>query len=148
MIKLNYGQLFTQPQFLIKQFILSCTFAVIAYNCAQAANVKILAAEFHQNEIKNWVVKVTLQHDDKGWQHYANIWRIVDKNGTILGDRVLYHPHVHEQPFTRSLSNVKIPTDTRIIFIEAHDLLHGWTTKRLKIDLDKVKKNYLRIEKN
>jgi hypothetical protein len=52
---------------------------------------------------------VTVRHDDKGWDHYANQWEILTPDRKLIAKRVLYHPHVNEQPFTRSLSGVKIP---------------------------------------
>ena len=46
---------------------------------------------------------VTVRHADEGWDHYADKWDVVAPDGTVLGTRNLYHPHVHEQPFTRRL---------------------------------------------
>ena len=43
---------------------------------------------------------VTVKHADTGWKHYANKWEVVAPDGTVLGKRVLFHPHVEEQPFT------------------------------------------------
>ena len=45
----------------------------------------------------------TVKHDDIGWDHYADKWKVVRLHGKILGTRVLYHPYAEEQPFTRSL---------------------------------------------
>ncbi len=50
-----------------------------------------------------WTVDVTLSHGDTGWDDYADGWRIEDASGAVLGTRELLHPHVTEQPFTRSL---------------------------------------------
>ena len=87
----------------------------------------------------SWVFNVTLLHEDTGWQHYADGWRIVDDKGTEIGYRKLWHPHKDEQPFTRSLSDVKIPSGTTIIYVEAHDSVHGWSKQRVRIDLTKNK---------
>lgn len=73
-----------------------------------------------------WRFDVTLSHPDTGWDHYADGWRILDMQGTELGLRVLYHPHVEEQPFTRSLSDVRIPEGTTQVQIQARDLPGGW----------------------
>ncbi len=43
---------------------------------------------------------VTVKHADTGWDHYAEKWDVVGPDGQIPGIRVLYHPHVEEQPFT------------------------------------------------
>ncbi len=69
--------------------------------------------------------QVTLQHADTGWKHYANKWEVIGPNGNVLATRVLHHPHVNEQPFTRSLSGVKIPSDITHVTIRAWDSVHG-----------------------
>ena len=84
-----------------------------------------------------WRADVTLKHADTGWKHYADAWRLVDEKGNEIGKRTLYHPHVNEQPFTRSLSSFQIPGDTKIIFVEAHDLNRGWSPGKVKIDMRK-----------
>jgi hypothetical protein len=115
-------------------------------NTADADEVKILAADFQNNGGNRWSVKVTLKHGDTGWDHYADKWRVVDGDGNTLGERVLYHPHVDEQPFTRGLGGVKVPEGITIIYIEAHDKVHGWTPNRLKVDLRKAAGGRLRVE--
>jgi len=120
--------------------------SIAACNAAFAGEVKILAAEFQQTGDELWSLNVTLRHDDSGWEHYADNWRVVDGRGNVLGDRVLYHPHVDEQPFTRGLSNVKIPDGAAIVSIEAHDKVHGWTPERLEADLGRASGGRLTIE--
>lgn len=69
---------------------------------------------------------VTISHRDTGWANYADAWRIVDLKGNQLGLRNLAHPHEHEQPFTRSLSNVMIPDGIDVIGIQTRDTIGGW----------------------
>ena len=78
---------------------------------------------------------VTLQHADEGWDHYANQWDVVTLDGVVLGSRVLYHPHVNEQPFTRSLSGVKIPAGTKAVKIRAKDSVHGYSAEEHTVPL-------------
>ena len=111
-----------------------------------AGEVSIVSAEFRSLGGEYWGVNVTLQHADTGWEHYADNWRVVDAQGNILGDRVLYHPHVDEQPFTRGLGKVAIPSAVTTVFITAHDKLHGWTQNRLKVDLNLAENGWLRVE--
>lgn len=82
-----------------------------------------------------WTFSVTLKHADTGWDDYADGWRVVLEDGTELGLRVLYHPHVTEQPFTRSLNGVKIPTGVDQVFIEARTNADGWGKARLAVSL-------------
>lgn len=68
---------------------------------------------------------VTVRHDDTGWDHYADRWEVVAPDGAVLGTRVLLHPHVNEQPFTRSQSGIRIPADIETVSVRAHDSVHG-----------------------
>jgi hypothetical protein len=72
-----------------------------------------------------WRFDVTLKHADAGWDHYADGWGVYLSDGAELGYRILTHPHVNEQPFTRSLSGVKIPKGTKSVIIRPHDKVHG-----------------------
>ena len=82
-----------------------------------------------------WRFDVTLSHADTGWDDYADGWRVLDLSGNELGMRVLHHPHVNEQPFTRSLSNVVIPAGTKQVLIEARDNVGGWSGAPVTFDL-------------
>lgn len=70
-------------------------------------------------------VTATVRHADTGWDHYADAFDVVAPDGTVLGVRELLHPHVEEQPFTRSLSSVTIPEGLTHVTIRAHDNVHG-----------------------
>lgn len=82
-----------------------------------------------------WRFDVTLSHADTGWEDYADGWRVELEGGEILGTRVLAHPHVNEQPFTRSLSNVAIPEEVGQVYIRAKDLIGGWSEARTPVNL-------------
>ena len=98
-----------------------------------AGQVEIVHARFDKAG-DGWLVEVTLRHQDTGWDHYADGWQVVDGAGQVLGHRTLFHPHVDEQPFTRSLM-VRIPEGVHQVFVEAHDKVHGWSPQRLAVDL-------------
>ena len=83
----------------------------------------------------SWSFDVTVEHADAGWDHYADAWRVVGPAGIIYGTRTLFHPHVGEQPFTRSLSGVEIPEDVPAVTVEAHDSVHGWGGVRIEVTL-------------
>ncbi len=102
---------------------------------ARAGEVEIRHARLEASGPDAYRVSVTLRHGDTGWDHYADEWRLVTPEGEVLGRRVLHHPHVEEQPFTRSLGRVTLPPDASVIFVEAHDKVHGWSDDRLRVDL-------------
>lgn len=93
-----------------------------------------------------WRAEVTLKHEDEGWKHYADGWRIVDAAGNEIVKRTLFHPHVNEQPFTRSESGFYIPDKIKTIFVEAHDLKHGWSAQKVKIDMGKLSGDKYQIQ--
>ncbi len=120
--------------------------------------ILLLTTALHANEVEivkvqlepsahRWTFHVTLRHEDTGWEHYADGWRVVDAKGNELGYRKLWHPHENEQPFTRSLANVLVPEGVTEIFIEAHDKVHGWSKRKVKIDLKKDKGDRYQIRR-
>ncbi|WP_118133159.1 hypothetical protein [Oceanicella sp. SM1341] len=84
---------------------------------------------------QGWRIDVTLRHDDTGWDHYADAWEVRLRDGTVLGTRKLLHPHVDEQPFTRSLPRVAIPEGVREVLIHARDLQSGWSPRSFVLRL-------------
>ena len=82
-----------------------------------------------------YTVHVTLAHPDTGWDHYADGWEMRDEAGKSLGLRILHHPHVKEQPFTRALSGVEIPDGTRGVFIVPRCSVDGWAETATRVDV-------------
>jgi hypothetical protein len=82
-----------------------------------------------------WSFDVTIKHTDTGWNDYVDAWRILDGSGKELGLRNLAHPHVDEQPLTRSLSGVRIPDDVTEIGIQARNNVNGWSPDVKRINL-------------
>ncbi|MEJ2361856.1 MAG: hypothetical protein P8Z75_10575 [Gammaproteobacteria bacterium] len=113
---------------------------------ALADQVKIVHVMI-EPDANRWTFHVTLQHHDTGWKHYADDWRIVDDKGKVLGDRKLWHPHVGEKTFTRSLASVLIPRGTHVVYVEAHDKVHGWSKQRVRIDMRVARGSRYRIRR-
>lgn len=112
-------------------------FVLILTGSELLAGDVIIKRVVFEKQGNTWTVDATLQHDDTGWQHYADAWRVVDEKGNVLGTRTLLHPHVDEQPFTRSLDGLKIPDSITRVFVEAHDKVHGWSVEKISVDLTK-----------
>jgi len=121
-------------QGILKQFLF--VISLFASNIAFASDVEIVKVVLTK-QTGTWRADVTLNHADTGWKHYADAWRLVDEKGNELAKRTLYHPHVNEQPFTRSLYSFHIPVSTQIIFVEAHDFNRGWSKNKVMIDMRK-----------
>lgn len=116
-------------------FLVLMCFSFVA--SASAGEADIVKAEAIQTSPGVWTVKVTVRHDDAGWDHYANRWEILDLERNILATRVLAHPHDNEQPFTRSLTGVLIPLEMRQVIVRAHDSVHGYGGKEFRLTLKK-----------
>ena len=116
----------------IAGFILAIMVPAIPLSAGEADVVKVnvvMAGE------RTYRFDVTLRHDDTGWDHYADKWEVVLLDGAVLGTRKLLHPHVNEQPFTRSLSGVRIPNSIQQVLVRAHDSVHAYGGQVLIVDL-------------
>ena len=102
---------------------------------ALAGEPEIVAVNVMKSQPGVYRFDVTVRHGDTGWDHYADGWEVVDAGGKVLGKRVLYHPHVDEQPFTRSLSGVAVPEGVATVTVEAHDKVHGWGGRTVELTL-------------
>ena len=83
----------------------------------------------------SWQFSVTIRHGDTGWDDYADGWEVIDADGTQLGERPLAHPHVNEQPFTRSQSGIVIPDEVAEVYVRVRDNVHGWYETRYPFTL-------------
>lgn len=102
---------------------------------AAAGEANVVAAKAERTSDGAWRFDVTVRHDDIGWEHYADRFEVVAPDGTVLGTRVLLHPHETEQPFTRSLDGVAIPEGVDTVEIRAHDKVHGLGGSAVTVEL-------------
>ena len=116
----------------ILNFILYFLLTATAVHAGQADIVDVKVRRTGDNTYK---FDVTVRHADDGWKHYADKWDVLAPDGTVLGTRILAHPHDDEQPFTRSLAGVKIPGNIGEVTIRAHDLVHGYGGKTATVAL-------------
>lgn len=76
---------------------------------------------------------VTVRSDDTGWDAYADRWEVV-ADGEVVGTRVLAHPHVDEQPFTRSQSGIAVAGTE--VTVRAHHSVGGYCGSTMRVRLD------------
>ena len=100
-----------------------------------AGEVDVVGVKASSGKDGTWSFSVTVRHDDEGWDHYADRWEVLGPDGEVFGTRVLMHPHVGDQPFTRSLGGVKIPKGVSEVVVRAHDLVHGYGGKEMEVKL-------------
>lgn len=106
---------------------------VVATTGVQAGEADVVDAKISLSSDGSHHFDVTVKHKDAGWEHYADRWEVLDEHGNVLGERVLFHPHDKEQPFTRSLSGVKIPKSVLSVTIRAHDKQHKFGGKEITL---------------
>ena len=121
---------------IVKSVFVSLVFIALLHAGESAAgepevvNVKVVCPDSIECDFS-----VTLRHADEGWDHYADRWEVIGPDGSVFGTRTLLHPHVREQPFTRSLSNVPVPPDIDRVHIRAHDSRHGYGSRETVVIL-------------
>lgn len=102
---------------------------------ALAGEADVVDAKLERSGPDTYTFAVTVRHADTGWDHYADQWQVLAPDGTVLATRVLNHPHVDEQPFTRTLENVHIPPEIHRVRIRAHDKVHDFGGAERELDL-------------
>ena len=107
---------------------------------ALAGEADVRDVQVHESGDGTYRFDVTLRHADTGWDHYADRWEVLTPGGDIIATRTLYHPHVDEQPFTRSLSGIAIPPGVRQVVVRAHDSVHGYGGEQQRVDLSRLRK--------
>ena len=94
------------------------------FGSADAGPADVVDVEVSKTAPNTYRFDVTVKHGDEGWDHYADRWDVVAPDGSILGTRILHHPHVEEQPFTRS-DVIKVPAGVKSVIVRAGDKVHG-----------------------
>ena len=120
------------------QSLIAATFLMMTASApvtVWAGEVDVEKVEAERSADGTWRFSVTLRHGDEGWDHYANAWEVVAPDGSVLGRRVLLHPHVDEQPFTRSLSGVAVPSGVTTVTVRGVDSVHETGGKQMTVEL-------------
>ena len=124
----------------MKNVLRAVLFLFCAVSPLIAGEVDVTNVTIKQESADGYQFSVTLRHNDTGWDQYADRWEIIGPKGTVLATRALAHPHVNEQPFTRSLSGVKIPDAVTQVVVRGHDSVHGYGGEEQRIDLSAAAK--------
>ena len=98
---------------------------VLGASESRAGEVDVLHAEVRCDAESKCRVVATLRHADVGFGHYADAFEVLAPDETVLGTRILRHPHVHEQPFARALDGIELPPTLETVTIRGRDNVHG-----------------------
>jgi hypothetical protein len=121
----------------VATFVTACACAV-----AFAGEADVIDAKAKKNSDGTYRFDVTIRSKDTGWNYYADAFEVLDATnkvpgspGKVLGQRILLHPHEDEQPFTRELDSVKIPSGLREVTIRARMKPGGYLGDTFKLKL-------------
>ena len=78
---------------------------------------------------------VTIRSKDTGWERYADRIEALGPDGSVLGTRVLEHPHDDEQPFTRDLYDLRVPPGIARITVRVHFKPSGFDGATMTVPL-------------
>jgi len=106
---------------------------IAAWSPLRAGEADVVDVRIVPGQDDTYRFDVTVRHEDEGWNHYADRWEILSPDGAVLGTRVLFHPHVNEQPFTRSQPGIVIPDDVTEVIVRAHDKVDGFGGREMRV---------------
>ena len=119
-----------------------------------SGNADVLHVRAVQATDSSWTFHVTVEHPDTGWEDYADGWDVVAPDGMVIKPdldspftRLLLHPHVGEQPFTRSQSGCLIPDGVTVLRVRAHDLVDGFGGQEILVDLTVAQGQGFKVER-
>lgn len=92
-----------------------------------------VSARAHGENSFDFSVTVSSPYDTE--ERYADAFRVMGTDGKSYGERILFHDHADEQPFTRDLNNVSIPRSVQKVIVQARDKINGYGGKTKEVVL-------------
>jgi hypothetical protein len=93
----------------------------------------ILDAKLVRTANGTFDVTVTVSSPYDTPERYADGWRVLALDGTVLGEHTLLHDHANEQPFTRTQAGLTIPDGADTVTIEGRDKANGYGGKSVTV---------------
>jgi hypothetical protein len=95
----------------------------------------VLAVEITAASDGTYTLNVTMSSPYDTPERYADGWRALTPDGTVLGEKALTHDHASEQPFTRTQTGVEIPAGVTTIVVEGRDTANGYGGKTVEVQV-------------
>lgn len=86
----------------------------------------VVEADLEPSGGDTWSLSVTISSPYDSPERYADGWRVLSPDGTVLGAHELMHAHTNQQPFTRTQTGLEIPQNVQEITVEGRDLKNGY----------------------
>ncbi len=103
--------------------------------CAEQRFPDVLSVKVRPASNGTFDFDVTVSSPYDTPSRYADGFRVTTKAGEILGERKLWHNHQDEQPFTRDLYSVRIPSNVNAVLVQARDQKYGYGGKVVEVGL-------------
>jgi hypothetical protein len=121
--------------------VLTLIVSSVAYSSEEQTSLdfaQVVFVKASQSSSGSWCFDATVEHNDNGWEHYADGWEVVSANNQQVAFRELLHPHDNEQPFTRSQCGIALP-DNAVVTVRAKCNVHGYGGASVVVDLSQEK---------
>ena len=106
-----------------------------AQTAAQQKYPDVTNAKVRSSGSNRFDFDVTLSSPYDTAQRYADAFRVKGRDGVVYGERILWHDHADEQPFTRDLYGVTIPPGVQHVVIQGRDKRFGYGGKSVELVL-------------
>lgn len=104
-------------------------------SAAEQRHPDVVAVDAERVADGSWTFRVTLSSPYDTPERYADGWRVVGPDGTVLGVHELAHDHADEQPFTRTQRGVEIPDGVSEVTVEGRDQQYGFGGTAITVTL-------------
>lgn len=122
------------PLLMVSAFALSLASAAQASDeVAHIADVQVKRDSSEQPGIYH--IRVTIEHEDTGWDDYVEAWEITSPAGELLGVRPFFEPELEDAKTITALAGVVIPEDITTITIRARTHPNGIEGEPVQVQL-------------
>lgn len=80
-------------------------------------------------------IRVTIEHEDTGWDDYVEAWEISGPDGKVLGVRPFFEPELERPQTVSALSGVVIPEDIKTITVRARTYPKGFEGTPVEVSI-------------
>jgi hypothetical protein len=108
---------------------------IMPLNAQEQKHPDVLAVKVRPSRANTFDFDATISSPYDTPQRYADAFRVIGKDGTVYGERILLHDHASEQPFTRDLYGVAIPPGVRTVIVQGRDKKYGYGGKTVEVGL-------------
>ncbi len=98
-----------------------------------AKHPDVLKVELSEEGGESYHLEVTMSSEYDTPDRYADGWRVLDPAGNVLGTMKLGHDHASEQPFTRTQTDLTIPSGVSKVTFQGRDQSNGYGGKTVTV---------------